>query len=534
MANKIITLLLILFLASCASIVPPSGGPKDTTPPVCEEKVPKDNTLNFNSKTIEFHFDEYVVLNDITNQFIISPPLEEKPAISIRGKKVEVEFKEELKPNTTYTINFGNGIKDNNEGNTLSGLSYTFSTGDYIDSLSLDGKVKDAYTQLPKIDAAIGLYKIEDDSTIFKTKPWYLTRPDSSGNYKFNYLSPGEYQLVAFEDLNRNLKIESNEKIAFYPKQIKLSYEESDTLTQLYPLFISEQYIKVAPKIITYKELAKGKYQIVTGGSNCNYSIDEGQLSNKSSKVVIATPKFCDTITVFTNKECIDSTMLKVKVDSIEENIIINCKSKEYSKFLVNSSSPATNYNFLKPITLNFTTPPVEIRENEIKLMEDSIEIKDISVKKDSNNPLSLYIDYKLKPETPYTLILPQACIKDIYAQELDSLGIKLTTAKTAFFGNLSILVENKDSAQLIVQLLDQQSNIVKEDIIKSSKTLSYNNTIPGQYFVKVIEDENKNEVWDAGNYFLGKQPERVYITPKSIEVRANWDITDIKIEHPF
>ena len=170
----------------------------------------------------------------------------QSPEIVVVGKKIEVLFKEDLKENTTYTLNFGNGIADNNEGNVLSGLSYTFSTGDYIDSLTLKGNITDGFTLLPVVDVAIGLYKTIDDSTIFKEKPWYLVRPDSSGNFNFNYLSPGEYQLVAFEDVNRNLKIESNEKIAYVEQLISLTYPNIDSA--LYKLLLSPQYQPKEPK----------------------------------------------------------------------------------------------------------------------------------------------------------------------------------------------------------------------------------------------------------------------------------------------
>ena len=113
---------LCLFIAACAGIVPPTGGPKDEVPPKVIKQSPDSNTTNFKAHKITFYFDEYVVLNDIANQFIISPPLEEKPDINIRGKRIEILFNERLKPNTTYTLNFGNSIVDNNEANILSGF----------------------------------------------------------------------------------------------------------------------------------------------------------------------------------------------------------------------------------------------------------------------------------------------------------------------------------------------------------------------------------------------------------------------------
>jgi uncharacterized protein (DUF2141 family) len=533
MVNKYLLIVFIFFLAACASIVPPTGGPIDETPPKVEKTSPPNNTLNFKEKGVDFTFDEYVVLNDITNQFIISPPLNEKPEIKIKGKKVQVVFKEDLKPNTTYTLNFGNGIKDNNEGNILSGLTYTFSTGDYIDSLSLNGTLIDAFTQLPIIDAAVGLYRITEDSTIFKVKPWYLTRPDSSGNFKFTNLSPAEYELVAFEDANRNLKIEANEKLAFFSSPIDLNYFEKDS--NVYKLLLSPQYKEKSPKIITYKELAKGKYQIITLGSNCNFTINRNSFNKNETQLVSSTHKTCDTITVYTNNICTDSTSLEVTVDTITEKIVIKCKSKSYTKNIITSPTNFNDYNYLLPVRISFTNPPIEIREKEIKFFKsDSIEITDFKIVKESIDPLSIKLVYPFEKDIKYTLSIPKGKIKDLYGQDLDSTGISIKTATESFFGNLSIKVPNPDTSSLIVQLLDVQSNIVHENTITTKLNLDYKNLLPGSYFVKVIKDDNKNGVWDGGNYFTKKQPEKVYITPQSLNVRANWDISDMKIETGF
>lgn len=532
MINKYLLIFFLFFLAACASIVAPTGGPVDEIPPVLEKVNPPNNTLNFSEKGVDFTFDEYVVLNDINNQFIISPPLNEKADIKIKGKKVQVVFGEDLKPNTTYTLNFGNGIKDNNEGNILSGLTYTFSTGDYIDSLSLKGSIKDAFTLLPILNTAVGLYKLTEDSTIFKVKPWYLTRPDSSGNFKFSNLSPGEYELIAFEDANRNLKIETNEKLAFHNKLIDLNYFEKDT--NLYSLLLSPQFLKRDPKLITYKELAKGKYQIITAGSKCNIYINNDQFNKKETQIIKKSYKTCDTITIYTDNICVDSTVLKVNIDTIKERVVIKCKSKDYSKNLITSPTSFNDYNYLKPIRISFTNPPIEVREKEMILMEDTIEIKEFKIVPDSLDPLTLLVKYSFKKDTKYTLSISKGTIKDLYGQELDSTGISVKTASESFFGNLSVIIEGGDSSNLIVQLMDVQNTVIHENTINKKRTLSYTNLIPGSYFIKVIKDDNKNGVWDVGQYFTKLQPEKVYVTPKSLDVRANWDIEEMKIETGF
>lgn len=529
--QKSILLLVVIFLSACAGIVSPTGGPKDTTPPLCTKQEPKNNTLNFKEKGITFHFNEYVTVNDIINQFIISPPLNENPQITVHGKNIELVFKEDLKPNTTYTLNFGNSIADNNEGNILQGLSYTFSTGNYIDSITLHGTVKDGFTLLPATSVAIGLYKTVDDSTIFKEKPWYLVRPDSSGNFNFKYLSPGQYQIVAFEDINRNLKIEANEKMAYQNQPINLSYTEADSA--IHNLLLSPQPTQVKTQLINVKEIAKGKYQIVTTGSNCKIEINSG-VFNKNETQLIRKTKNCDTITVYTNNPCEDSTHWSIKVDTVVEKELITCKSKNYNKFILTSNITLNDYNYIKPLQLEFSNPPIEIHQADIELYRDSVQITDYKINNDTEDPLKLNVQYNWQPETKYKIILKKGTIKDLYGQDNDSAVVAISTASTSFFGNLSVVIKNDSNAQYIVQLLNTQNTVVEETTIKQTQTISYQNILPGQYFIKIIEDTNQNNTWDGANYFNKQQPERVYITQKSLEVRANWDVTDITITPEF
>jgi uncharacterized protein (DUF2141 family) len=526
---KFILPFLTLLIYSCASIVSPTGGPKDETPPVCTKKVPTDNTIKFNASSIDFYFDEFVSLNDITNQFLISPPLEKAPDIKLKGKKVSIVFNEDLKPNTTYTLNFGNGIVDYTEANQLQGLSYTFSTGDYIDSLTLNGNVIDGFTMLPEKDIAIGLYEINKDSTIFKNKPYYLVKPDSLGNFKFKYLRPAEYELVAFEDVNKNLKIEQNERLAFASSKIKLSYEALDS--SVHQLILSPQRITRKPQVITAKELSKGKYEITATGTNCILNVIDNGNNKKENFISSVEGENCDTLYVYTDNDCKDSVSFNIQVDTVIENVIINCNSKQYDKFSIKSQLNSSNYDFLLPFKLSFTNPVFEIRETAIKLMEDSVEVTKYTITKDTNSPLNLYINYKWNAEKTYTIKLLKGSIKDIYGLEVDSALATIKTAAATTFGNLSINVVDKDSVPFIVQLMNSEGKIIVKNYINHSKSIQYNNLLPGHYFVKIIYDTNQNNKWDGGDYFIKQQPEKVFVSKQSVEVRANWDLTDIEID---
>ncbi|WP_346236096.1 Ig-like domain-containing domain [Niabella insulamsoli] len=184
----------------CASIVPPSGGPRDSLPPVIISVMPENETLNFDAKEIKIEFDEYVELNDIYKNLLVSPFPRIMPEVSRKLRTVTVKIKDTLQPNTTYVYNFAKAIKDLNEGNQGKDLLYVVSTGSYIDSMELSGNVRMARTGRPDSTLSVMLYNNLDDSAVVKERPRYISRVDSTGTFFFRYLAPGQYRLYAMKD----------------------------------------------------------------------------------------------------------------------------------------------------------------------------------------------------------------------------------------------------------------------------------------------------------------------------------------------
>jgi len=229
-----------VLLAECANPVSPTGGPKDTTPPGLTKAEPPLLTTNFSEERVRIWFDEFVELKELNQQLIISPPMDEKPEIRIKGKSVVIEFQEELKENTTYNIFFGDAIVDLTENNPVSNFQYVFSTGDVLDSLTFRGNVSDAFTFEPSAGLNVMLYinnndTIPFDSLPFFVKPYYLSKTDEFGHFQFNNLSDKAYKLFVLEDANTNLLFDLiTERIAFSDSLIKPYYipppPEPDTL----------------------------------------------------------------------------------------------------------------------------------------------------------------------------------------------------------------------------------------------------------------------------------------------------------------
>ena len=224
-----LAMLLIAFFAQrCANAVAPTGGPKDERPPVVVEAVPENHSVNFVGKKIEITFDEYITLDNASQNVMISPPLSEKPDIKLKNKTVVIKFKENLAANTTYTLDFGTAIKDLHEGNQLKDYVYSFSTGDYLDTLCIAGKVLNASDKKPVENAYVSLYSADRDnldSLPMTTTPNYITKTDKEGNFRLTGLADRQYLVFALKDANSNLYFDlPNEEVAFLDTLVPASY----------------------------------------------------------------------------------------------------------------------------------------------------------------------------------------------------------------------------------------------------------------------------------------------------------------------
>ena len=222
--SKQIGILLIsaLFCTGCAKIVTPTGGPKDTTAPKVLKTEPADGSVHFDSKQqIKLHFDEYITLNNPTDNVLISPPMSKAPDFSIKGKTLVIKFKDTLRENTTYNMVFSDCIKDYHEGNPLNYFHYSFSTGDSLDDYMIRGNLLDAKTLAPAKDFYVLLYKGDADSLPLTTLPDYVTKSLSDGSFLLKNITKGDYKIFAVKDINANFRYDlPNEEIAFLEESV--------------------------------------------------------------------------------------------------------------------------------------------------------------------------------------------------------------------------------------------------------------------------------------------------------------------------
>lgn len=238
-------IILAAFFAGCAKISSPTGGPRDSTPPKVVKMTPENQSVRFHDKQIRIFFDEFVTLNNPTNNVLISPPLAEPPQYTLKGKSLVIKFKDSLQENTTYNMVFSDCIRDYHENTPLSYFHYSFSTGDSLDDYMIRGNILDAKTLAPSKDFYVLLYKNTADSLPLTTRPDFVTKSLENGSFQFQNIKEGSYKIFALKDLNADLLYNlPNEEIAFQ--------EETVTAYHALPDSVSDSLISTIPMLTLY------------------------------------------------------------------------------------------------------------------------------------------------------------------------------------------------------------------------------------------------------------------------------------------
>lgn len=230
----LLLILSVILLSDCAKMGSLTGGPRDEDPPVLIESIPENYSVNFDEDKIEITFDEFIQLDNVNQELVVSPPIGAKPDVRLRNKSILIELESKLLPNTTYTLNFGGAVKDNNEGNPLTNFEFVFSTGEYLDSLSVGGTLLRAFDLKPSEEPVmIMLYDDLSDSVVFKDLPVYVGKTDKDGNYRINNLKSDTFKIFALKDVNNNFLFDlPNEQIAFLDTTIIIDPEFFSKIVQ--------------------------------------------------------------------------------------------------------------------------------------------------------------------------------------------------------------------------------------------------------------------------------------------------------------
>ncbi len=518
-------LLLIAASWQCARRGTPEGGPRDETPPVLLRMEPDSMTINFDADRIRLYFDEFVVLKDPQNQLIVSPPLKYAPELSPQGttrKYVEVKLKDTLLENTTYTLNFGQSIVDNNEGNANAFLTYVFSTGDYIDSLRLRGGVKDAFNREADNFISVMLYEIDTaytDSVIYKKLPNYITNTlDSLVVFELRNLKEGTYSLVAIKDENRNnLFDQSTDKIGFLEDPVTIPTDSVFELT----LFREIQDYSVLPP--SYAASNK----IIFGYTGIADSMKIRPLTQIPDTIntLLAKEPGNDSINFWFTPFEIDSILFEVKNNVHNQVDTFTVKTRNLAAdSLQISSTHRGSINFEDEFYISANIPIVEIDSSQLSIMnKDSLDVTyELNLNKEENK---IHVQFEKEANEVYEITALPQFLTDFFEQTNDTLLYRLSTGSYADYGNLRLNLQGDIEYPIILQLTNQNGETKREIIAEEARLFEFSNIEPGTYLIRLIYDRNGNKIWDTGSYLEKRQPEEVIYYPQEIEVRANWEL---------
>ncbi len=522
----------MLLLVSCAQIVAPTGGTKDIISPKLEQSKPENFSVNFQENKITLFFDEYIQVKN-WNEVIFSPPLTYPLENRIKGKILEVSWQDTLKENTTYTINFGASVVDNNEGNVLDSNVFVFSTGNTLDTANLSGTLLKAIDLKPEKNVLVMLYRSNNDSIPYKQLPDYYTRTNEKGKYKISNIKAGSYKLFALKDNNQNFLFDQPEEaIAFSATRIVI---DSNELADLY-LFVEESkklFVKKATAtnygnatLVFNKPAEKVRFESLRTDISNNNLLAEWNTNNDSLSLWIlgaAPDSLC--LKIYDEKEMMDTILLDLpKKDSLENST--NNKITKPFKLMVNPNANAMiPLGFNQILQLKCNIPLANIDCKKIILYNDKDTLTP-TCRFDENNKKTLQINYPFNVDSSYQVFIPQGAFSDILGNLNDTIRFGFTIQKPDFYGSVSLQVNGLDTTKnAIIQLLDEKQQLVAQTKSIGKNTFKFENITPGKHLLKLIIDDNNDGKWNTGKYSEKNQPETIYLYTTPINIKSNWDM---------
>lgn len=547
----ITTSAIIVMFASCAKVLAPTGGTKDSIAPVLVRSTPALKSINFKDKEIVITFNEFIQpLKDANNQVIISPPPEKMPEMKLKGRSIVIKFVEDLKPNSTYNIFFGDAILDLNEGNIKKNFYFTFSTGDKIDSLELRGRVNNAETGLPEKDVFIELYTGTQDSLPMKERPYYVGKSNISGDFTVKYLADKSYKLFALKDANSNLKYDlPTEAIAFASNPVTPEAPLPDSIDSLkrintgnyhqLALFLELDSIqRIEKKTLSERQKITLQFRYPVKNLSIqplNFKAENWNFNEWNTGR--------DTLNFWFTKELQDTLQMGIKADNMKldtlqfilkaEKPVANKKDQKKEpvkkKLQIKPTSlQGTIQPYNQPLIFESLTPVNETKLTDLRLIQDKDTTLVNAVWADTLSHRRFKIDKKWKEKSSYSLLIPSERLTDIFGAVNDSVIIQFTTWEERDYGSLALDAKiSTTTGQWIFQLLNEKDALLREIKTNKSDIIKFDLLAPAKYLVKIIYDENGNGVWDTGNYMKHRQPEKVIRFNKELEVRAFWDLKE-------
>ena len=515
-------LLLPVLLAACAQIREPQGGPKDTEPPKLLSSEPADGSIRFTGKKIVLHFDERVKLDRVRERLLVSPPLAKAPDVLVSGSKdVVITLNAPLAANTTYTFNIGEAVQDLSEGNPAAGLSFVVSTGDHVDSLSVKGRVLDAFSGLPAPDVLVLLHDANDTGDVRTDPPAYFTRTAKDGSFLLAHLRGGPMHLNALLDRNANYRFDlPNEQIAFLDSVI----DPRDSIKRELFLF---QPLSASQFVTSAKVLDDRGWQMVLArraGELKLSSMDRqgGELSwwpewSAERDSVIFWPS--------------DTNLLKgQRFILTEDSVVLDTLTYRTSAAMPFNLAVTAGRDAVTGALRLFSSRPVAALDTaHTELRMDSVRIP-FTATLDPEKRRTIQLDFKLPAGKSASLVLYPKAIRGVMGDTNDTTRLRFGAIDPRTLGKLKVMLSADSGTAvpgpLVLQLRNAQGRISREALLDSLPgQLAWSDLAPGSYGLKLIEDRDGNGRWTTGSFINGRQPERIFLLEDPVILRAGWAV---------
>lgn len=548
-----------ILVSSCANVSSPTGGPKDTIPPRLVDIYPSYGTLQFNEKVIRLEFDEPIQLKDLKNQLIITPSVEADYKIKQTKTGLELTFEEKFSDSTTYTFAFREAIGDLNEGNPVEDLKLAFSTGDYLDSLSINGRIEDLMTGKPIEDALVSLYRAHDTLTLFNSRPYYLAKSNKEGYYQFDNLKTGQYLIYATKDANKNLKADSRTEPFGFIK------DTLDLVENIDSLHINIQRINTEPLMVNNSRPTGQYYEITLNKGVRSYKLEPmdttaeqlySNLVEQSKKIrVYNTAGIEDSLAAYLT---VTDSLKQQLQDTLYVKFQESRRPKEPFSLSVDPKGGSPIQEHFKA-TFTFTKPVTAVNFDSLFFRYDSLTYvrADTAGNFTWNSQrdklvLTTKLDASLADKPAVALDgeeqAAEANGEAKVNQKKGPAGVELYAGKGAFISadqdssavqqlkytfadskNFGTIQGNfsTQAPGFTIQLL-QAGNLSVAKEIENQQNFLFKQVQPGEYRIRILIDRDGNGQWDPGNINERIEPEPVIITEEKIVLKANWEITNI------
>lgn len=569
-------------VVACASIGRPEGGPRDLEPPSFVNAKPSPGALNVKNNKFQIFFNENVSIDDVSNKVVVSPAQKSMPSIIANGRRITVELRDSLRENTTYTIDFGDAIKDLNEGNIVDGFSYAFSTGSSIDSLQISGMLFEARTLEPAQGMLVGVYSNLADSAITRLPMERIARTNQLGQFTIRNLAPGRYRLFALNDLNRDYYWNRTEDVAFFDSIIvptaratvrtdsihtpdgrdsvstrnATAYFPNDILMTWFNENFKAQYLKDKNRNdslhITFVFGAPADSLPIIhllNGKLAGEHIDKFARLNASEN--LDTLQYWITDPDIIRQDTLQLSMRYLRTDS-SQNLSATTdtfrisfkrpKSKKEDKKKEKTDSvklpdPLVTFRSLTGATQEPLTPhviavdePIDSLDRHLVRLEQTTDsvwntIDNFSFDRARpTNLMNYHLRHTWQTGTKYRLTIDSLAARSIYGKPNKTTIISFQTRPVEEYASLTFNIEGLDSLSAVVELLDASDKVLRTASVNVNSA-RFDFVLPGSYFARLFIDRNRNGVYDTGNLMNHIQPEDVFYFSKKINVKRNWDI---------